>query len=432
MKAYAEYASRLDELLDRVEWGHHVPTSRSELIHNLNGGAAEALRELVSSAAVSESGAFFTPELLAQVSLKTASTRTTDGPGAVLDPALGAGDLLLRWAHTLPVHNSLERTLEIWGASLCGFELHREFISVAKRRLTLLAVHRGAKLLGSRAPKWNDLFPRFLQSDFIASKRPLPAVTSVVMNPPFIMIPAPARCEWASGAVNAAAVFVDRVLAQLPPDKRIIAILPEVLRSGTRYLRWRELVARRMSILRCEPRGLFSDHADVDVFILEGVTTHSAGAMDCWPSGQRKAGRSVLGDVADVTVGPVVPHRHKKKGLSLRYITAKSLPRWKTLHRIKNRRRFSGTLFTPPFVAVRRTSSPHDPERAVGTLVAGKKPVAVENHLLVVKPTTATLKDCHRILQSLKNRSTTAWLNNRIRCRHLTVGVLKGLPLFEN
>jgi hypothetical protein len=230
--------------------------------------------------------------------------------------------------------------------------------------------------------------------------------------------------------VNVAAVFVERVLTQLPPGKRIIAILPDVLRSGTRYVRWRELVARQMSILRCEPRGRFNNHADVDVFILDGVTTGATGEIRSWPPSDGKSRRSVLGDIADVSVGPVVPHRHKKKGPSLRYITAKSLPSWKTVRRIKDRRRFSGTIFTPPFVAVRRTSSPHDPARAVGTLVVGKQPVAVENHLLVVKPTNETLKDCRRILRSLKNRSTTAWLNHRIRCRHLTVGVMKELPLF--
>ena len=428
MKSYDQYATVLTALLDRLEWGHGLPSERSEVLHHLNGGAAAALRDLVPAVEVHKSGAFFTPEALARI-LVGNSARAADA--SVLDPSMGAGDLLLRWAESLPVHRSLETTLDLWGSLLCGFELHREFISVAKRRLVLLAICRGAKLSGERPPKWRSLFPMLRQLDFINFQQAIPKGCTIVMNPPFTMIPSLPGCAWSRGQVNAAAVFVERVLASVPQDHRIIAILPEVLRSGTRYSRWRQIVAGKFAITRCVSWGRFSDHADVDVFVLDGIT-RTAGDRVKSQFSERLSRRLRLGSMASISVGPVVPHRHREEGRSMRYITARSMPAWGTVRDITDRRRFSGTFFTPPFVVVRRTSSPHDRIRAIGTMVIGKHPVAVENHLLVIRPATGTVSDCRRILDSLRKPSSTAWLNDRIRCRHLTVSALREIPLFES
>jgi hypothetical protein len=82
----------------------------------------------------------------------------------------------------------------------------------------------------------------------------------------------------------------------------------------------------------------------------------------------------------------------------------------------------------PPFVVIRRTSSPSDKFRASGTIIAGKKAVAVENHLIVIRPKNSTLKDCNELLKLLKSEQTNNFLNERMRCRHLTVGIVKKIP----
>jgi hypothetical protein len=86
----------------------------------------------------------------------------------------------------------------------------------------------------------------------------------------------------------------------------------------------------------------------------------------------------------------------------------------------------------PPFVAIRRTSRPGDRHRAIGTLITALQPVAVENHLIALRPKDGTVKACRELLYSLKDDRTTHWLDERIRCRHLTVAALNELPWWHN
>jgi hypothetical protein len=92
-------------------------------------------------------------------------------------------------------------------------------------------------------------------------------------------------------------------------------------------------------------------------------------------------------------------------------------------------RRFSGRCVEPPFVAVRRTSRPGEPTRARPAVVTGAEPVAVDNHLLVVRPHDGALDACHELAAWLRKPESTNWLDEHYRCRHLTVGALKSLPL---
>jgi hypothetical protein len=66
--------------------------------------------------------------------------------------------------------------------------------------------------------------------------------------------------------------------------------------------------------------------------------------------------------------------------------------------------------------------------RCIGTLVTGKRPIAVENHLLVALPRDKKVGTCKELLQVLKQDSTSNWMNERIRCRHLTMGSVGDLP----
>jgi hypothetical protein len=52
----------------------------------------------------------------------------------------------------------------------------------------------------------------------------------------------------------------------------------------------------------------------------------------------------------------------------------------------------------------------------------------VENHLIVLRPKDGTIGACREVLGILKDERTTRWLNERIRCRHLTVAALDELP----
>jgi hypothetical protein len=85
-------------------------------------------------------------------------------------------------------------------------------------------------------------------------------------------------------------------------------------------------------------------------------------------------------------------------------------------------------LKQPPFVAIRRTSSPSDTFRAAGTLVIGKQMIAAENHLIIARPKSGSIDDCRKLLRMLRNPDTNNFLNQRIRCRHLTVSAVREIP----
>ena len=140
--------------------------------------------------------------------------------------------------------------------------------------------------------------------------------------------------------------------------------------------------------------------------------------------------KSTIADFFDAKVGPVVPYRTPKNGPWYSYLTCNSALPWKTIKKMPNRR-FSGTIFNPPFVVLRRTSSPSDKHRALASIVLGSSPVAVENHLIVLIPKDSSIKTCKLLIDNLKRKETQVWLNKRIRCRHLTVTAIKELPWWE-
>jgi hypothetical protein len=138
-----------------------------------------------------------------------------------------------------------------------------------------------------------------------------------------------------------------------------------------------------------------------------------------------------VSDLFEVQVGRVVPHRDANRGPSYPYIYPKVLPSWEVVRAFNHRRRFSGFAFSPPFVAVRRTSGPTHQYRAVGTIISGSENVAVENHLIVLSPIDGLVRTCRKLLEVLRAPETNEWLNERIRCRHLTVPALQEMPLWR-
>ena len=125
-----------------------------------------------------------------------------------------------------------------------------------------------------------------------------------------------------------------------------------------------------------------------------------------------------------------MPHRLKPaEGPVSPYLHAKHVPHWGEYRAGLETVAFAGRRFSPPFVVIRRTSSPTDQFRALGTLILGDQPVAVENHLLVCLPRFGGLEECRRLLAHLRAPRINRFLNSRIRCRHLTVGVVREIPL---
>lgn len=392
----------------------------------LDGEPGRNLARLVSLEARRNSGAFFTGSVLAQKAVGVAAARNQST--TFFDPTCGAGDLLLAAANKLPVQPSLSATLDAWGTRLAGCEPHVEFVRAAKARLVLLALQRGAQASNRDPIDLNAVLPLIRIGDSLLETTPYAGANWIVANPPYGYVTAPPDCTWGAGQITAAALFFEKCLQNCEVGTRITAILPEVLRSGSRYERWRQMVASRSDVHRVEPYGLFDNIADVHVFILEITkrTKVDNRAAD-WGTTPKPSNLSV-GDLFDVHVGPVVPHRHKKKGPRVAYVHARGLSHWTEVQRLSEKRRFTGHLFQPPFVVIRRTSRPEEPYRAIGTIISSKRSVAVENHLLVCLPHNRTLAQCRNLLVHLKNASTSQWLNTRIRCRHLTVKAIRELP----
>jgi hypothetical protein len=98
------------------------------------------------------------------------------------------------------------------------------------------------------------------------------------------------------------------------------------------------------------------------------------------------------------------------------------------VRRFEETRRHEGKVYEPPFVTIRRTSRPGHPYRAAATIISGQQAVAVENHLIVCEPIDGTLTTCKNLMRQLKSKAVNKFLNDRICCRHLTVGSVAAIP----
>ena len=414
-----EKLARGQEVSDPAEW-------RRKMARCLDGEPGQVVRREMENSKLRKQGAFFTGKRMAT---KLANAVNLDSGHLYLDPTCGAGDLLLGIAKKMSVSDTLTETLADWGRCLAGCDIFPDFLRLAKARLVLLAAKRCRILPSEEGVELSHTFPKIVEADFLSySSRVLQTIDVVIMNPPFGYTLAPAGCEWAKGRVCAAALFAERAIRDSPPGTQIVAILPDVLRSGSRYERWRSMIGTLGSIRRNRPLGLFDRWADVDVFLLDflkNAEKQENRQTVIWPSGRLSGG---IGKRFAVHVGPVVPHRDKEVGPEVCYIHARSLPAWSEHKQIDEKRKFSGRLFDPPFVVVRRTSRPDDKKRAVATVILGKEAVAVENHLIVLVPGDGSIRTCRELIVRLQSSRTDEWINKRLRCRHLTTGVLAGMP----
>jgi len=422
--SYGTYVAQLRNLAaaprDIAEW-------KEKVVAALDGQASLELRKIILLKTRRRFGAFFTGSDLA-ARLISRCTKL-DENSIIHDPSVGMGDLLLATARKLPPGRTLNETLKRWGRQLTGTDIHPEFVEGAITRLVILAQQRhGIKSRGVTSIA--GLFPGIRVADGLAQHQAFARATHLALNPPFGLTKAPAKCKWAGGRITAAANFVITALEHAKLGAELVAILPDVLRSGSFTEHWRKRVEELAAVKLVEPCGIFDESADVDVFILrlKRRAKNSAAKSVPWTSAPVQTG-TTIGDYFEVHVGRVVPHRDPKKGNWHPYIHARSVPTWEIMREFKQSRRHQGEAYAPPFVAIRRTSRPGDKYRATATVIAGERPVAVENHLIVCEPRDGKFATCQKLITHLKTTAVNEFLDTRIRCRHLTVGAVREVPL---
>lgn len=419
MSEFLQYVRSLETM---ALTGHPTPAVR--FAPALDGEAGQELRRLVTLEVRRDFGAFFTGSEFAGRLIEQAP------PGdRFYDPSCGAADLLLAATRRLPVKATLRETVTLWSRHVAGCDLNPEFVRAAKARLVLMARSRGLFTETLPAGYLQRIFPAIVTGDALRPAA-LPLARAIILaNPPYFVAPPPAGCPWwGVGKVNAAAVFVADFLRKAAPGAHLLAILPEVLRSGSKYKAWRKEMAAACGELVIQSWGLFDANADVDVFLLKlRKRTPQELKGRKWPAARKKA--HPLSSRFEVSVGAVVPHRHRRIGVLRRYLDARSAPTGGVVRKVKVRRKFKGTVVQPPFVTVKRTSRPGDKFRAAATVVTGSKPVAVENHLIICRPINGTLAACEGLARQLQTAAVNRALNRAIRCRHLTVGAVKQINL---
>ncbi|MDV7105381.1 N-6 DNA methylase [Vibrio sp. TH_r3] len=383
------------------------------------------LRELLTIEEMREAGSFFTGQKLATKAVDLLPAITSYS--VVLDPTCGAGNLLIEASRKLGVEETLSATLKVWGQVLWGFDVHTHFIEATKLRIIVEALNQGIEQ-DCDLDEAFELLPNIQVRDaFTVKSEELLNVTHILMNPPFTIMPSPRENYWKEGKVNAAGAVFDLYLRKLPEGCRVSAILPDVLRSGSRYNEFRKFVSDSMKA-SIDIWGRFNNRTDVDVFLLSGQVVDSNKVI-AWHSAEDA--ESTISDYFEIRTGPLVAYRDSEEGPEYPYFYPKICPQWKIVTEATETRHFNGKALSPPFVVVKRTSSPADKNRASATLINLREPVAIENHMIVITPKDGRVNTCKKLMKVLQSQQTNDFLNKRIRLRHLTVGVMKDIPFFE-
>ena len=420
--AFRRYVRELRAFTGHAIASGGLPLSGVEVASaHLDGRAGRELRASVELDYLRSVGAFFTGESIASRALALVDDRALEG--RVVDPACGCGDLLLAAAKRFPMRGTLEQTLREWGERLIGVDTEPEFVVVARERIALLAMIRGARSDG-QALDLSALMPGLKVADG-RSPELLRRSSAVLLNPPYGQVRAPLQCAFTSGRTTAAALWLHDIVESGPRGVEVVAVLPDVLRSGSRYARWRAAIAAQARVLDVRPEGQFDALTDVDVFLLR--LRLSGGSTGGWPADI--ADGPALGSICAVSTGPVVDRRDPHTGPEVPYLTTRELPAAGD-YRVQRTRRFGKRLFKPPFVVVRRTSRPVvGAPRLRPVVILGTEDVAVENHLLVLQPDDGGLAACRSLAHALVEPAVSAWLDRRMRCRHVTVAALREIPL---
>src|SRR3546814_314330 len=160
-----------------------------------------ALRSCIPLEDRRSSGIFFSGTCVCNWVMRSAAVDMSAG-ASVLDPACGAGDLLIACARSLPILPSLEETLQAWGKRLYGRDIHPELVEVAQYRLALLARHCGS-FSEALATHPGEFLSGIVAGDGLDPDF-RPAVDLIVMNPPFVQVDVTDRVSWGTGKTSLA------------------------------------------------------------------------------------------------------------------------------------------------------------------------------------------------------------------------------------
>jgi len=415
MKKYEPFVKDLNNLIEEYSEKPNIAWIE-KAISSVNGLASSKLRNLVSLEDRRNSGAFFTDSELGLEVLR--SYELTFGKKVLFhDPACGAGNLLICVKNYYSDRLAKKKiTLEV-----SGTDIHKEFVEASKLRLSI------CDLLNNRVED-KDYSQSIVVNDGLKQNHFYQGATHIITNPPFNQINSPTDIKWASGKVSAAALFIDSIVANTQSGTEIIAILPDVLRSGSRYEKWRNHISTHCGVTGIKLLGQFDNYADVDVFsiLLKKKNKPSIETHSSWV--EVIANPSKVSDQFNISVGTVVDNRDPRKGIERPYLISKGLEGWTELNQTELTRKHEGKTVQSPFVIIKRTSRHGDSHRTIATLITIPEPVYVDNHLIVLKPIRGGIRACRQLLKSLKSQATDTWIDNQIRCRHLTVKVVSQIP----
>ena len=414
MREYNHFVLELRELKNNYstkplsEWN-------KQAIHSINGLASDKLRKLISLEDRRSNGAFFTDTELASAVINSYKL-TFASKTNFYDPACGASNLLIAVKNHFEVKLS-KRKIPF---AVFGTDIHKEFIEASKLRLEICDLINGVTI---------DYSNNILVKDGLNANEFYRSATHIVTNPPFNLVDSNSDINWASGKVSAAAIFIDAILRNVNPGTEIIAILPDVLRSGSRYEKWRMHVSTYSTVTGIKLFGQFDNYADVDVFsvLLKKKKRPKLEVISPWKSDTDNTLK--ISDLFFVGVGTVVDNRDLNEGVKRPYIISKGLKGWTECNQTELTRRHKGKSVQSPFVVIKRTSRFGENDRAIATLISIPEQVFVDNHLIVLQPKEGGIETCRKLLDVLKMPCTSDWINSQIRCRHLTVKVVSNIPL---
>lgn len=424
----SEYREFVDNLQLELNSYKNTPKEiwRETASRFVNGFAAEELRRLVSLEKRRNDGVFFTDSLLAEKVLELLKPSFNEH-SIIYDSACGTCNLLIATANYLN-KNKIKPLNKNY---LLGTDIHDEFVEAAKLRLqmnNLLMLPSKTSSISSQKKGYS-----IHKKNGLVSNQFYKASTHIFINPPFDQENITEKLEWATGKVSMAAVFIEKAILFANPGTTIMAILPDVLRSGTRYQKWRDMVDRFCSVEKYVLLGQFDEHADVDVYAVKLVKRKEPQEIErktnsFFLNGNKKV--KILSDIFNISVGPVVDYRDKIEGPLRPYIVSRNLKSWCVQTEFDSKRNHLGKHFNSPFVVIKRTSRATDEFRAMSTIINSPEPVYVDNHLIILIPKIKTLANCHLAIRILKDKRTNDWLNEEIRCRHLTVTIVSRIPLW--
>jgi adenine-specific DNA-methyltransferase len=437
-------------------------------------------------------GRHYTPALLAE-ELWSEVLAVASGEGPVVDPAAGAGALLIpplrRFVRA--AHDPAEALREV-SAQFGGTDLDP------------IAVWLGnALLVAELLPLWSCLppyerepLPRLLRvGDGLASARDLPQI--IMMNPPYgrVRLSPAARERWQStlyGHANRYALFLHAAVERVRPGGVVAAVIPTSFLGGAYFQRLRAFLAREAPLVRLafvDTRAgvfggdvlqetclaIFQKAASPREVACSRVTINGASARLTLPQALlpraaedrpwllprapsdgaliRKAAEldARLSDYGwKASTGPLVWNRHKPQidsarrdgavpilwaadleGGEIRRAAARDGQRWIILRPQDDFMRLA-----EPAILVQRTTAPEQPRRLVvatldaATLAEWGGAVVVENHVNVLRCSNAESALSVALLQRLLSTET---FDRLYRCLTGSVAVsayeLEALPM---